>query len=384
MLVIGAGGLGCELLKDLALSGFTDIHVIDMDTIDVSNLNRQFLFRPTDVGRPKAVTAAEFVNKRLPHVTITPHFGKIQDKEESFYEDFDIIISGLDNVDARRWINALVINMHKEETKTIPLIDGGTEGWKGQARVIIPGQTACFECSLALFPPPTTYPLCTLATNPRLPEHCIEFASLLEWPKEMPFGSIPLNGDNPEHLAWITKVASDRAAEFNISGVTLKLVKGVIKNIIPVVASTNAIVAAACALEALKIATLCAGGSATNGSPTNYMMYSGSEGCHTNTFNFARTEDCAICADEPLPKKIWLPANIHLQDVLERLQSEPDLQLRAPSIRTDAGIIYMKNHPSATANILKPFRDLLGSDNAFTVTDPSMCASSMNVVVQWE
>lgn len=141
----GAGGLGCEILKNLALSGFKDIHVIDMgalhwrlnflkltspDTIDISNLNRQFLFRQSDVGKPKAEVAAAFVQKRVKGVKITPYVGKIQDKDEDYYMQFKIIVCGLDSIEARRWINSTLVGMVDPENPESlkPLIDGGTEG----------------------------------------------------------------------------------------------------------------------------------------------------------------------------------------------------------------------------------------------------------------
>jgi ubiquitin-activating enzyme E1 C len=243
VLVIGAGGLGCELLKDLALSGFQDIHVIDMDTIDISNLNRQFLFRPADVGRPKAEVAAEFIQSRIPTCSVTPYFGKIQDKDQEYYSQFQVIICGLDSIEARRWINATVHALYDEEDPSSikPMLDGGTEGFKGQARIILPGITSCYECSLDMHVQRNAYPICTIANTPRLPEHCIEWASVIQWPKEFP--EIKIDGDDPEHVGWLFKTAQDRAKEFNITGITYSLTQGVVKNIIPAIASTNAIVA---------------------------------------------------------------------------------------------------------------------------------------------
>lgn len=100
------------------------------DTIDISNLNRQFLFRQADIGKPKAEVAAAFVQKRVKGVTITPYVGKIQDKDEDYYMQFKIVICGLDSIEARRWINATLISMvDMEDPESLkPLVDGGTEG----------------------------------------------------------------------------------------------------------------------------------------------------------------------------------------------------------------------------------------------------------------
>jgi ubiquitin-activating enzyme E1 C len=335
--VIGAGGLGCELLKDLALTGFSNIHVIDMDTIDLSNLNRQFLFRKSDIGKPKATAAADFINRRVPSCTVTPHFAKIQDFDCSFYAQFHVIVSGLDSVSARRWINGMLVSMldydeqGRARPETIkPLIDGGTEGFKGNVRVIYPGMNACVECTLDLFPPQVNFPLCTIAHTPRLPEHCIEYAKILLWPKEDPFGEdTPVDGDDPQHVEWLMKKAQERAQQFNIQGVTYRLTQGVIKHIIPAVASTNASVAALCALEVLKLASMCSQGL------NNWLNFNNSEGVYTFSYEQERNPDCPTCSRKPRPLKIGECSKF--KDILRYLEEEPSLQLKNPSILLSHG-----------------------------------------------
>ncbi|EKD19210.1 uncharacterized protein L3040_009350 [Drepanopeziza brunnea f. sp. 'multigermtubi'] len=371
ILVIGAGGLGCEILKNLALSGFKDIHVIDMDTIDVSNLNRQFLFRQADVGKSKAEVAAKFVEKRVKGVSITPHNCKIQDKDDDFYMKFNIVICGLDSIEARRWINSTLVNLvdDNDPESLKPLIDGGTEGFKGQSRVIFPTMTSCIECQLDMHAPRAAVPLCTLATIPRQPEHCIEWAHIIAWEQEKPFPK--LDNDDPEHITWLFKKAETRAKEFNITGVTYSLTQGVVKNIIPAIASTNAVIAASCCNEAFKIAT------STNpplGLEENYMMYSGNDSIYTYTFKHEKKDDCPVCGN--LARGLNVNPNLTLQEFIESLAARPEAQLKKPSIRSEVKTLYMQSPESlrvATApNLEKKIHELIVDGEEIAVSDPSL------------
>uniref|UniRef100_A0A673NFK8 NEDD8-activating enzyme E1 catalytic subunit n=1 Tax=Sinocyclocheilus rhinocerous TaxID=307959 RepID=A0A673NFK8_9TELE len=303
-----------------ALSGFRHIHVVDMDTIDISNLNRQFLFRPKDVGRPKAEVAADFVNDRVLGCNVVPHFKKIQDLDETFYSLCILIC-----------LTQLSLLIYEDgvldPSSIIPLIDGGTEGFKGNARVILPGMTACIDCTLELYPPQINFPMCTIASMPRLPEHCVEYVRMLLWPKEKPFGDgVALDGDDPKHIQWVYQKSLDRAAEFSITEVTYRLTQGVVKRIIPAVASTNAVIAAACATEVFKIAT------SAYVPLNNYLVFNDVDGLYTYTFEAERKENCSACSQ--VPQDLQFLPSAKLQEVLDYLTENASLQMKSPAITT--------------------------------------------------
>jgi adenylyltransferase/sulfurtransferase len=143
VLVIGAGALGNEILKNLALLGFANIVIVDLDSIEASNLSRSILYRASDVGRRKADVAAGAVKNIFPEAQVHPITANVvHGLGLGLFGWADIVLAGLDNREARLWINRACWKMNK------PWIDGAIEGINGVARLFLPGKPPCYECTL--------------------------------------------------------------------------------------------------------------------------------------------------------------------------------------------------------------------------------------------
>lgn len=142
VLVVGAGALGNEIVKNLALMGIGNIDVVDMDTIENSNLARCVLFREIDLGQPKAKVVAARGAELNPDVRITAHVGTIQGYGLGGVARHDVVIAGLDSREARLWINQAA----RKTGKT--WIDGAIEGLDGIVRVF-PASGPCYECTMS-------------------------------------------------------------------------------------------------------------------------------------------------------------------------------------------------------------------------------------------
>lgn len=174
--LVGAGALGCEFLKEFALMGVsTDqglLTVTDNDHIEISNLNRQFLFRMKDVKKEKSKVASNAVREfnkdfktRDLQVLVSPENTKTFNNE--FWNKQDFIINAVDNIKARKYIDNMCTWYGK------PMIDSGTLGTKAHSQVIYPHVTNCYNDMQDV--PEDGVPMCTLHNFPSTIEHCIEF-----------------------------------------------------------------------------------------------------------------------------------------------------------------------------------------------------------------
>ncbi|KAL5343525.1 hypothetical protein BJX70DRAFT_352726 [Aspergillus crustosus] len=170
VLLVGAGGIGCELLKNLLLTGFGEIHIIDLDTIDLSNLNRQFLFRYEHIKKSKALVAKEVAQKFQPSAKIEAYHANIKDSQfdVDWFATFNVVFNALDNLDARRHVNRMCL------AAEVPLVESGTTGFNGQVQVIKKSKTECYDCNSKEVP--KSFPVCTIRSTPSQPIHCIVWA----------------------------------------------------------------------------------------------------------------------------------------------------------------------------------------------------------------
>ena len=157
VLVIGAGGLGSPVAIYLALAGVGTIGLVDFDTVDLSNLQRQILHQNDDIGRRKVESAMETLKAYNPDVNVVPHEEPLtSDNAMGIIADYDVIVNGADNFPARYLVNDAVYLSNK------PLVDGSILIFDGQTTVFLPGR-GCYRCLFPEPPPPGEVPSCAEA-----------------------------------------------------------------------------------------------------------------------------------------------------------------------------------------------------------------------------
>ncbi|KAL5062452.1 hypothetical protein RYX36_024189 [Vicia faba] len=205
VLMVGAGGIGCELLKTLALSGFSDIHIIDMDTIEVN-----------------------------------PDF------DVDFFKEFNVVLNGLENLDARRHVNRMCL------VADVSLVESGTNGFLGQNGNLDNGN-ACSDAlsvsamsSLGIKNPRDVW---SPRENSRI---LLKALKLFLTKREKEIDNLSFDKDDQLAVEFVTIAANIRAASFGIPLHSLIEANGIVGNIVHVVATTNDVIAGLIVIEAIK------------------------------------------------------------------------------------------------------------------------------------
>ncbi|WCJ28001.1 ubiquitin-activating enzyme 1 [Euphorbia peplus] len=220
--MVGSGALGCEFLKNLALMGVScaeggKLTITDDDVIEKSNLSRQFLFRDWNIGQAKSTVAASAAALINPRINIEALQNRASPETENvfddtFWENLNVIVNALDNVNARLYIDARCLYFQK------PLLESGTLGAKCNTQMVIPHLTENYGASRD--PPEKQAPMCTVHSFPHNIDHCLTWArSEFEGLLEKTPGEVNAYLKSPKEYLSSMKNAGDAQAKDNLERV---------------------------------------------------------------------------------------------------------------------------------------------------------------------
>lgn len=155
VLLIGAGGLGCPAAQYLAAAGIGQLGIVDDDVVSASNLQRQILYRTSDVGRPKVEAARERLEALNPDVDVRAHSIRLEASNAlELFSDYDVVVDGTDNFPTRYLTNDACVILG------MPNVHGSVFRFEGQASVFDAPRGPCYRCLYPEPPPPGAVPSC--------------------------------------------------------------------------------------------------------------------------------------------------------------------------------------------------------------------------------
>jgi len=244
VLIAGVGGLGCEIAKNLAMLGVGCLDLVDLDIIEHSNLNRQILFTGAKFGEPKVVVAAKKLREINPNIIVKGYHTSLERLNPAIYQAADVIIGGLDSMNARLNLNAQCIRFKKA------LVDGGVSGYHGHLYTIFPYQNACYECNPLPVGENDEMAACTVVGVPRKRIHCV-------FKGDMAFKEKFDKEPNPKKLndiKFIQKVANELVNKHNfLPEYTEDDIVKIIDRHDPGIITINAVISALQSHEVVKI-----------------------------------------------------------------------------------------------------------------------------------
>ncbi len=245
VLIVGVGGLGSEIAKNLAAIGVGTIYLCDMDRIEHSNLNRQIIFVDANEGESKAKAAARFLSKINPQGRHVPLPCRLEEIPPVVYKDVDLVISGLDGAQARLNLNRKCFLYQQ------PLLDGGTREYNGHVYVTWFGKNACLECDPLREPIQEDLAACSLVGEPRKRVHCA-LKAVLSFQEQ--HDRLPLT-ERAEEILKVTNHANTLLKNYfpNDTSFSPDEILQMIDFHEPAIITINAVIASLQSQEALKI-----------------------------------------------------------------------------------------------------------------------------------